>query len=413
MSDERARRWRLVLGPYADATGGDGHAGDAGAGGALGDPFGDALGDGDRRIDAALDTVYRPRRTSGHRRGGLADSAPAVVRWLGEVRQLFDADTVRVLQRDAIDRLGVRRLLLEPEVLDAMEPDVHLAALVMELADRFGDDARERARAVVERVVADLVARFTQRTRQAIHGALHRAVRTRRPRPADVDWSATVRANLRHYQPQFGTVVPEQLLGFERHRRGLAREMILAVDQSASMATSIVYAAVFGAALASVPSLDTHLAVFDTNVVDLTEYARDPLDVLAGVHLGGGTDIGRALQWCRSCIRRPSHAVVVVITDLYEGVNADRVVEQAAEIVADGSTVIALASLGDEGTPSYDRRLAARLAAAGVWVMAATPDVFADLVAAALRGRDLVAWSDGETGATALARQAVEPPSMT
>lgn len=54
------------------------------------------------------------------------------------------------------------------------------------------------------------------------------------------------------------------------------------------MANSIVYSSIFGATLASLPSVKTHLVAFDTAVVDLTEDMADPVDILFGVQLGGG-----------------------------------------------------------------------------------------------------------------------------
>jgi Mg-chelatase subunit ChlD len=385
---ERLRRWRLVLGGADDS-------GDQPQGGATEV----TLGGDDRRIDAALAAVYdsRPRRRGGGRAGGLGRSSPAVVRWLGDVRRYFPAAVVQVVQRDAIERLDLRQLLFEPEMLAAIEPDVHLAGLLVELNALLPVETRATARVVVRKVVDQLQQRLAEPTRQAVHGALGRALRTRRPRPGDIDWHRTIAANLRHYLPEYGTVVPERLIGFGRRRRSVAKDVVVALDQSGSMADSVVYAAVFGAVLASMPALRTSVVAFDTAVVDLSELAADPVDLLFGVQLGGGTDIAQALAYCRGLIDRPADTVVVLISDLFEGGNSDLLRRRAAELVRAGVTMVALLALSDDGAPAYDHRVAADLAGLGVPAFACSPAMFPDVLAAALEGRDLGRWA-GEHG---------------
>jgi Mg-chelatase subunit ChlD len=381
--DERLRRWRLVLGGEQDGTG-------------------CRLGGRDAAMDRALAALYRSgdgRTPAGADRGGgrgagLGGSAPQVARWLGDIRAYFPAPVVQLMQQDAIDRLGLGRLLLEPEMLAAVEPDVHLVGTLLSLRHALPETTRETARAVVGRVAADLERRLAGRTRAAVGGALDRTARTGRPRPRDIDWDRTIRANLRHYLPPDGqrtggTVVPERLVGHARARRAARKDVILCVDQSGSMAASLVHAAVLGAVLASVRSLSTRLVVFDTSVVDLTEQLTDPVEVLFGARLGGGTDIGRALAYCRARITRPAETVVVLISDLYDGGVRDGMLGQVAAMKAAGVGLVALLALSDEGAPAHDREHAAALAALGVPAFACTPDLFPDVMAAALEGRPL------------------------
>lgn len=372
---ERLRRWRLVLGgPEADGTGSDLH------------------GD-DLRVDAALAAVYdssgAERRSSSRgsgRTGGLGRSAPKVARWLGDIRKYFPRQVVQVMQRDAIERLDLRRLLLEPELLESVEPDIHLVTLLVELNQLLPDETRATARLVVTKVLNDLEARLTDRTRVAVHGALARANRSRRPRPGDIDWLRTVHANLKHWQPKYRTVIPERLVGFGRRRHSLAKHVIIAIDQSGSMADSVVYASLFGAVLAQLPALQIRMIAFDTAVTDLTPVLHDPVDVLFGVQLGGGTDIAQALTYCRQIISRPADTVLIVISDLFEGGNADLMRARVLELVRSGVTVLCLLALSDEGAPVHDRSMAADLVGLGATVMASTPDQFPDVLAAALAG---------------------------
>ncbi|MGP4023275.1 VWA domain-containing protein [Actinomadura sp. 3N407] len=380
--DDRLRRWRLVLGgERADGTG-------------------VSLTGDDARMDGALEKLYgagggggRPR--PGRRSAGLGDSAPSVARWLGDIRAYFPSSVVQVMQKDAIERLDLTRLLLEPEMLDAVEPDVHLVGTLLSLNRVMPDRARESARAVVRTVVRDLERRLAQKTRSAIGGALDRSARVLRPRRlADVDWERTIRANLRHYLPEHGTLVPERLVGYGRRRQAVERDVILAIDQSGSMAASVVYASVFGAVLASMRSLRTSLVVFDTSVADLTGQLHDPVEVLFGTQLGGGTDINRAVAYCQGLVARPDDTILVLISDLYEGGVREELLRRVAALTSAGVQVVVLLALSDEGAPAYDHENAAALAALGVPAFACTPDAFPGLMAAAIERRDLREWSE-------------------
>src|SRR4051812_6688358 len=367
--EERLRRWRLVLGgDEADGTGVN-------------------LGREDRGVDGALEAVY------GERAGGLGASAPRVARWLGELRGHFPSGVVRVVQQDAIDRLGLHRLLLEPEVLDNVTPDVNLAATLMSLKDALPEASRTVARRLVREVVEDIERRLADRTRAAARGALDRSARTSRPRPAEIDWDRTIKANLKHYQAEHRTVIPERLVGHARKQRSLAAELILALDQSGSMAGSVIHAGVLGASLASLPTLDTRVIAFDTSIVDLTEELDDPVEVLFGIQLGGGTDIDQALAYCQNIVVHPSKTVLILVTDLYEGGDPESMLRRAASLLRSGVRLIVLLALSDDGTPAYEHGHAAALAALGAPVFACTPDKFPEMLAAALEGRDVKAWA--------------------
>ncbi|WP_283137025.1 vWA domain-containing protein [Rhizohabitans arisaemae] len=377
--DERMRRWRLILGG-------------AGAEGVT-------LSADDARMDGCLAALYDDPgsgRGEGTRRSaGLGASAPKVARWLGDIREHFPATVVQVMQQDAIDRLNLTGLLLEPELLEAVEPDVHLVGTLLSLNKVMPDRARESARVVIRKVTDDLERRLAQRTRAAVAGALDRSARTRRPRRhADIDWDRTIRANLKHYQPEHRTVVPDRLIGFARRHRAVRREVVLCLDQSGSMAASVVYASVFGAVLASMRSLKTSLVVFDTAVVDLTAELHDPVELLFGTQLGGGTDINRAIAYCQDLITRPADSIFVLISDLYEGGVREQMLRRVAAMTASGVQVLVLLALSDEGAPAYDRENAAALAALGVPAFACTPDVFPALMAEAIERRDIGAWAE-------------------
>jgi Mg-chelatase subunit ChlD len=368
---ERLRRWRLILG------------------GDQADGLGVALSGADNGIDRALSALY-----DSDRQGGLGSSSPNVARWLGDIRNYFPASVVRVMQQDALERLDLKQMLLEPEMLESVEPDVHLVATLLSLKSVMPNKTRDTARVVVRKVVEELERRLAEPVRQAVTGSLNRAVRNRRPRHNEMDWNRTIRANLKHYQKRYRTVIPETRIGYGRKRTSL-REIILCVDQSGSMGTSVVYSGIFGAVLASLPSVKTQLVVFDTAVVDLTEELQDPVELLFGTQLGGGTDINRALAYCQDIIRQPSDTILVLISDLYEGGNRADMLKRAAALVASGVQMVALLALNDDGAPSYDHNVAAAFASMGVPSFACTPDLFPELMAAAIAKQDIGQWAAG------------------
>ena len=370
-TNERQRRWRLVLG------------------GGPADGIGFKLTAADAGMDGALGALYD---AGGSRKGGLGGSNPSVPRWLGDIRTYFPKSVVQVMQRDAMDRLNLRQLLTEPEMLEAIEPDVHFVADLLAMRGILPAKTRETARLVVGKVVDELMKKLAEPMRQAVSGALNRAARNRRPRHSEIDWNRTIRANLKHYQADYKTVVPETRIGYGRKQSSL-RKVILCVDQSGSMAASVVYSGIFVAVMASIPAVKTNLVVFDTNIVDLTDELADPVEVLFSTQLGGGTDINRAVGYCQGLIDAPAETIFVLISDLYEGGVAENLLRRVGGLIASGVQFVTLLALSDEGAPSYDAGLAAKLSAMGAPAFACTPELFPELMAAAINKRDLARWA--------------------
>lgn len=368
MEEKYLKRWRLILGSdEADGTG-------------------ITLTKEEQRIDNSLKAVYESDRS-----GGLGSSSPKVSRWLGDIREFFPQSVVQVIQRDAIKRLHLDSLLTEKEMLETVVPDVHLVATLMSLSRTIPEKNKETARQVVRKVVDELLQKLSAPTQQAVTGALNRSSRRRNPRYKEIDWKTTITKNLKNYQPEYKTIIPEKRIGYGRKRKSL-KDIILCLDQSGSMGTSVVYSGIFGAVLASLPAVNTRMVVFDTAVVDLTDDLQDPVDLLFGVQLGGGTDIARALTYCQEIISRPQDTVLVLVTDLYEGGEVRDMYKRFVGLVNSGVQLIVLPALNDDGAPAYDKTHAAFLAELGVPTFACTPDKFPDLMAAALSKQDIGMW---------------------
>ncbi|MBU7577083.1 MAG: VWA domain-containing protein [Flavihumibacter sp.] len=370
--EEAVRRWRLILG------------------GDQNDGTGFSLTGVDLQMDKTLSALYDSERSAG-----LGPSSPNVNRWLGDIRTFFPSSVVQVMQRDALQRLNLTQLLFEKEMLENVEADVHLVATLLTLSRVIPDKTKDTARQVVRKVVEELLHKLSSPMQQAIQGSLNRSIRNTRPRHAEINWHATIQKNLKHYQPEYKTIIPEQRIGYGRKRSAL-KDVVLCLDQSGSMGTSVVYSGIFGSVMASIPAIKTRMVVFDTAVVGLTEEVGDPVDLLFGVQLGGGTDIQLALGYCQQIITRPLDTVLVLITDLYEGGSDEPMRKKAAELVAAGVQVIVLLALNDDGAPGYDHANAAYLASLGIPVFACTPDKFPDLMAQALSKQDIGQWAAKE-----------------
>lgn len=388
-NEERRRRWTLALGVDEEESGGG-----SGSGGRSGGSSG--LSDRDRRMSAALDALYDEDQEKTA--GSLSRSSPRVAKWLGDIREFFPTPVVQVIQKDAYERKGLRQLMLEPEFLATLEADVELVADLVTMRGIMPEKAKATARIVVAKVVDELMKRLERRTSEMLRGAVDRSKRTKRPRFADIDWGRTIQANLRHYQPEQRTIIPETLIGHLRRQKRMVDldEVMLCVDQSGSMGTSVVYSSIFAAVMASLPVVQTKLVCFDTVIHDMTDELDDPVDVLFGIQLGGGTDINGAVSYCQRKIERPSKAHLVLITDLYENGVAAGLLDRLAQVKASGVNVIVLLALTDTGRPAYDAHLAGEVATLGIPVFACTPDQFPGLMAAALRREDINAWAAGE-----------------
>ncbi len=374
MSEKLLNRWRLILG--SDAK----------------EEIPVSLSPTEVGIDKTLEALYGGNNKENGRKGGLGASSPNVSRWLGDIRTYFPQSVVQVMQQDALKRLNLTQLLTEPEMLDAVVPDVHLVANLMSLGRAIPSKTKATARLVVKKVVDELIKKLSNPTQQAIAGSLNRSSRNLRPRHNEINWNETIRRNLKHYQQEYKTIIPEIRIGYGKKRKAL-KDVVLCIDQSGSMGSSVVYSGIFGAVMASIPAVQTKMVVFDTAVADLTEELQNPVDLLFGVQLGGGTDIHKALTYCQQIITRPSDTVLVLITDLYEGGNLMKMRQKMLEIAGSGTQFITLLALNNDGAPYFDKSNAEFLASINVPVFACTPDLFPDMMASALSKQDLRQWA--------------------
>ncbi|MDR1673843.1 MAG: VWA domain-containing protein [Oscillospiraceae bacterium] len=382
-AETQIKRWRLILGETVEEK--------LGTGGILDDE--------ESLMDAALAMIYGGDGSKGStqdnsRKAGKGPSSPNLAKWLVDVRNFFPTDVVSVIQSDAIERKGLRQLLFEPETLKNVKPDVSMVSTLMSLRGQIPAKSKDTARELVKAVVYEIMKRMEQDLRRAVTGALNKKVHSPIPNLQGLDWKRTVSGNLKNYNVERGKLIPDRFWFFERQRRSKEWTVIIDLDQSGSMADSIVYSSVMGAIFASMPSLDTHVVAFDTNIVDLTEQVReDPVEMLFGIQLGGGTDINKSVKYCRSLIIEPKKTLFILVSDLYEGGVEAQLVRQLEEIHESGVKCMVLLALSDGGKPMYDEQLGKRIAKLGIPSFACSPDKLPELVEGAIKGFDLMELS--------------------
>ncbi|WP_211441006.1 VWA domain-containing protein [Collimonas humicola] len=356
-------RWRLMLGKFADQR-------LQGSGGGLSDAYG--------RMDRALEFLYgREYQGRGLRNdlapGSLDPSQLTLVTWLSEVRELFPNDTVEIIEKHALDRYGLTELVTDPQTLERLEPNQQLLRTLLALRNHLHGEVLHLARRIVKQVVDEIRSKLEPEVRQTLSGRLNRFRHSPMAAAQNFDPIGTLRKNLKHYDRQRQQLVIEQLRFFERNTRRLPWDIILCVDQSGSMADSVIHSAVMAGILAGLPAFRVKIVVFDTNVVDLSAYADDPVEMLMRVQLGGGTDIGQALRYCSQLVENPHRTVLVLVTDFCEGAAPAELVRAVAKLAETRVKVLGLAALDGQAHPMYDRQMAERLAACGMEIAALTP----------------------------------------
>ncbi|MNO18355.1 VWA domain containing CoxE-like protein [compost metagenome] len=381
-------RWRLILGQEAEAS-----LAGYGEGGQL------SLTEEEMIMDSALAAIYDETgggSSSGHspagrgKGAGTGHAALNLSKWLGDVRSYFPEDVVSIIQSDAMERRGWKQLLFEPELLAAVKPDIQLVGTLLSLKGKIPEKTRDTARMLVKALVDDLVKLLETDIRRAVTGALNKRQHSPLPSLSGLDWKRTIQRNLKHYNQERRIIIPERFYYFDRARRSKEWTVIVDIDQSGSMASSIIWASVIGSIFASIPALNTRVVVFDTEVVDLTEQcANDPVDMLFGIQLGGGTDIHKSVKYCEQFIDEPKKTLFIIISDLYENGNQAGLVRRMRELRESGVRTMTLLALSDEGKPSYDERLAGQLSRDGTPCFACTPALLPALVEGALKGQDL------------------------
>ena len=372
LTQNNLQRWRLILGKYAK------------------DQIATGMSAEQQRVENALDFLYsreyrgrgvRDDDEKGPRTGGLEPSQLKVPAWLNEIRELFPQETVSVIERHALDRYGLLELVTDAEILKRLEPNFELVKVLMNFRGHLKGEVLNEARRVIRRVTEEIKQRLAVEITRAFSGRRNRFRHSNIKIAQNVDWRSTIRKNLKNFDTRRQQLVVEQVLFYSRIQRRLPWQIILCVDQSGSMASSVIYSGVMAGILNSLPLISVKLVVFDTSVVDLSADVDDPVELLLGVQLGGGTNIGQAMQYCEQLIEDPHRTIVVLISDFCEGASEVQLINSCVRLREGGVKLLGLAALDENANPSYDVRMAEKLAAAGMSIAALTPKHLAEWLA--------------------------------
>lgn len=383
---EILKRWRLILGSGCDEMINS-------LGGAA------EMSADDLLMDSALSQIYG--NDGGANMTGTAGkgaSSPKLTKWLGDIRSLFASAEIKVIQNDAIERKGLKQLLFEPEMLNGLEPDVSTASLLLMLKDQIPAKSKDNARQYIAKIVEDINRRLSDDIKRSVTAAMNRREHSPIPSASALDYKLTIRRNLKNYDPELKTILPEKFYFFERVSRSASRTVILDIDQSGSMGESAIYSSVMGCILASISSVKTHVVAFDTAVTDLTEMCSDPVDLLYGIQLGGGTDIERSVAYCTELITEPEKTTMFLVTDLYEGGNRNGLIRRLGELKESGVNVIVLLAISDSGKPMFDESIAEKIAAFDIPCFACPPEKLPEMLEAALKKRSLSGFVSAKQG---------------
>jgi Mg-chelatase subunit ChlD len=356
------QRWRMVLGRYAKN--------------ALPMPQ-DRVA---QRREEALDFLYgREYGGRGVRMPGSLDPSQLTVpRWLAEVRELFPAEAAEVVERHALDRYGMTELVTDPEVLGRLTPSLDLVKAILSFRGMMQGPVLEVARRIVREVIEELRRKLEEEVRRVMGGKQDRFRNSPLEVAQNFDWRSTIKKNLKRWDPERRRLAIDQVRFFSRTERRIPWEIILAIDQSGSMVDSVIHSAIMAAILAGLPTVRVKLFAFDTGIADLTGLADDPVDVLMSVQLGGGTNLGGAVEYAESLIENPHRTILVLVSDFCEGASPKVLIANVRRLAESGVKLLGLAALDERARPVYDKETAGDLAAAGMEIAALTPKRFAE-----------------------------------
>jgi len=364
-------RWRLILGSYS------------------GDSLGfSGSGDEIRQfhdMEQLLDYLYSKAqgddvRETEERSGGTGKSNLMAAEWITKIRELFPKQTAEVLESHALEKFGMTELLADKEILERMTPDINLLKTVLQLKHLMKGDVLKTAEQIADKVARELSKKIENDVKRAISGQLDRSSSSRVRSARNLDFQKTIRRNLKNYDRDSKQLIIKDIYFSNRIKKYNNKRVIIAIDESGSMLGSVIYSAVMAQIISSLPFAEIKLVIFDTSVVDLSGQADRPAQVLMSVQLGGGTDIGGALSYCETLIAMPAKTSVIVVTDLYEGMPENRLLNVSRNIIQSGAKLNFLTALDEGANPAFDRRLGQKLADMGAFVGAVTPDKLGDYI---------------------------------
>lgn len=374
-SQTRRLRWRMVLGSSSE----------------------ECLGALSEKIwierDQTVSFLYdRENSRSGERNirdekgGDLGDSQLTVPEWINQVHELFPRKTIEQIEKDALERYQLEEMVTNPEVLSRAQPSESLLKAVLRTKHLMNQDVLKVARQLVRRVVEQLTKTLLNEVQAPFRGTRDKRKRSFIRVAKNLDAKATIQRNLRHYDLEKKQLFIETPVFNSRLQRNSERwNIFILLDQSGSMIDNVIHSSIVASIFFGIPALKTRLIAFDTNIVDLSDSINDPVESLMRIQLGGGTDIGNAVEYVSQLIETPHRTIVVLISDFYEGAPEHILISRIKALAESGVRLLGLAALDRSAEPVFDRNMAQTLAQIGMPVAAMTPAEMASWVAEKVR----------------------------
>ena len=378
--EKKLSRWRLILGAESEERFNS-----------MNNNTPLILSQEDFMLENALASLYgsNGQTSLGSSQKGI--SSPSVTKWLGDIKNIFDKEIVTIIQNDAIERYGLKELIFEPEILEYLEPNINLAQTIMLLKEQIPKKSKESVRVFIKKVVDEINKLLADDVRRCITAAVNKKQHSPIPSAAALDFKYTIKKNLKNYNKDLNTIIPEKVYFFDKSSNLANKwQIILDIDQSGSMGESVLYSSVLSCLLASISSIKTNVVAFDTNIVDLSEKCEDPVDLLFGFTLGGGTDINRSVEYCKKYIENPKKTIFFLISDLEEGGNRASLIRKLNEMKNDGVIIICLLAISNSGKPYYDESMAKKIASLDIPCFACNPEKIPVLLENVLKGKSIL-----------------------
>ena len=370
--NENLNKWRLILGKDAEN-----HINFSGS-------YSDKISFED--MEETLDYLYGMEYGDEiMRMGGNGGSNLYTAQWITKVRNIFPKKPVEILEKQALEHFNMTELLTDKEVLKKMEPNTDLLKTILQFKHLMKNDVIIEAKRIIKKVVDEITQKLQTDIQKSLLGKLNRNMPSNVKSMRNLDIKRTIHRNLKNYDVDNKRLVLKNIYFNSRIKRHSKWKIIIAVDESGSMLDSVIYSAVMAGIFAKLPMVDTKLVIFDTQVVDLSGYVDDPVEVLMGLQLGGGTDIAKAISYCESLCTNAHQTIFITVTDLYEGGNPKSLLKTCSDIITGGSKMIFLTALDSDANPVYDKHLGQQLANMGAFVGAMTPEQLGDHIGKMIR----------------------------
>jgi len=371
---ESVNRWRLVLGSFSEDALGNAQKGEG---------FSEDYQEIDKLLDFLYEREYEDER-GVRKEGGLDPSQLTVPEWIRKIRRMFPKEVVERLENEALDRYQLTDILTDKKVLESMQPNMNLLKNILALKGRMTGDVLETAKRIVKTVVDELTKKLENDVKRSFSGRKDKNSSSTFKSAKNFDFKKTIRKNLKNYDGDRKSIVLENVYFNNRVKRFNPWNIVICVDESGSMMDSVIYSAIMAGIFAKLPVLQVSIVIFDTEVVNLTGYVEDPVEVLMSVQLGGGTDIGKAMQYCESLVETPHRTIMVLVSDLCDGAGYRTMYASTKRIVESGVRLFALTAMDENSQGMYDKNAAKIMAGLGAKVAACTPGSLAGWIAEAM-----------------------------